>query len=94
MLMKDAFAHDDDRLLVCCAFPQESLHNVPNKTLISVIAVAELLQCLGIFKKCSLRTILGIFKLKLTGTAVSFPRKNCGVRVFCLMYSGSKLSVL
>ena len=44
MLMKDAFAHDDDRLLVCCAFPQESLHNVPNKTLISVIAVAELSQ--------------------------------------------------
>ena len=44
MLMKDAFAHDDDRLLVCYAFPQESLHNVPNKTLISVIAVAELLQ--------------------------------------------------
>ena len=43
MLMKDAFAHDD-RLLVCYAFPQESLHNVPNKTLISVIAVAELLQ--------------------------------------------------
>lgn len=51
-------------------------------------------QWLGIFKKCSLRTILGIFKLILTGTAVSFPRKNCGVRVFCLIYSGSKLSVL
>lgn len=51
-------------------------------------------QWLGIFKKCYLRTILGIFKLILTGTAVSFPRKNCGVRVFCVIYSGSKLSVL